>query len=86
LVLATLVLAALLTGLAALLAGLLSRLLLPATLLLTGLAWLRIALLLLVAVRILVLLIHGLLLGGFSARPETICRRRRPFRVGTRVI
>ena len=64
-----------------LLTGLLAWLLLPAALLLTWLTWLTwlwIALLLLVTVRVLVLLRHVLLLGGFSARPKpTYCGQRR---------
>jgi hypothetical protein len=51
------------------LAGLLARLLLAATLLLSRLTGLRIVLLLLVAVGIRVLLRHMLILGDFSTRP-----------------
>jgi hypothetical protein len=56
------------TALLARLAGLLPWLLLAAALLLPGLTRLRIILLLLIAVRVLILLRHVLLLGGFSAR------------------
>jgi hypothetical protein len=63
--LATLTALATLLALLATLAGLLARLLLAATLLLSGLTGLRIVLLLLVTVGVLVLLRHVLLLGGF---------------------
>jgi hypothetical protein len=78
--LAARLLAALLALLAAL-TGLLARLLLPAALLLTRLTWLWIVLLLLVTIRVLVLLRHFLLLGGFSARPKPMLGGRRPFRM-----
>jgi hypothetical protein len=78
--LATRLLAALLALLAAL-TGLLAWLLLPAALLLTRLTGFWIVLLLLVTIRVLVLLRHFLLLGGFSARPESMQSGRRPFRM-----
>jgi hypothetical protein len=78
-------LTALLVLLAAL-PGLLARLLLPATLLLTRLTWLWIALLLLVTIRILVLLRHVLLLGDFSTRPELNAKRAASVPDGTRAI
>jgi hypothetical protein len=78
--LATLVLTTLLALLTAL-TGLLAWLLLSAALLLT---WLWIALLLLVTIRVLVLLRHVLLLGGFSTRPESMLGGRRPFRMEQR--
>src|SRR4051794_23122887 len=56
------------------LSGLLARLLLPATLLLARLTRLRVVLLLLA--RVLVLLRHFLLLGGFSTRPKSTCAER----------
>jgi hypothetical protein len=77
--LTALMLAALLTLLAAL-TGLLARLLLSAALL-ARLTRLRIALLLLVTIRVLVLLRHFLLLGGFSARRKINVHGRRPFRM-----
>jgi hypothetical protein len=78
--LAALILATLLALLAAL-TGLLAWLLLPAALLLTRLTRLWIVLLLLVTIRVLVLLRHCLLLGGFSARPHSMQNAGRPFRM-----
>jgi hypothetical protein len=72
-----------LLALLAALTGLLARLLLPAALLLTRLTRLWIVLLL-VTIRVLVLLRHFLLLGGFSARPEPMLGGRRPFRMEQR--
>jgi hypothetical protein len=79
--LAALVLTAALLTLLPALTGLLARLLLSTTLLLARLARLGIGLLLLVTIRVLVLLRHFLLLGGFSARPKTKLGGRRPFRM-----
>jgi hypothetical protein len=74
--LATLTALATLLALLATLAGLLARLLLAATLLLSGLTGLRIVLLLLVTVGVLVLLRHVLLLGGFRPTRPACCRGR----------
>jgi hypothetical protein len=65
------------------LAGLLAWLLLPTTLLLARLTRFRVVLLLLARflIRILNLLRHLPLLGGFSARRESTCRGRRSFRM-----
>jgi hypothetical protein len=72
-----------LLALLAALTGLLAWLLLPAALLLTRLTRLWIVLLL-VTIRVLVLLRHFLLLGGFSARPKPMLGGRRPFRMEQR--
>jgi hypothetical protein len=76
--LAARLLAALLALLPAL-TGLLARLLLPAALLLIRLT--RLWIVLLLTIRVLVLLRHVLLLGGFSARPKSMQSGRRPFRM-----